>query len=48
MNKSKTGYKRNSKDVNKPSNIIPGGHITMKDVDFKVLGVDDKGYAKVM
>jgi len=34
--------------VCKPVNIIPGEHITMKGVDFKVLGVDNNGYAKVM
>ena len=48
MKKSIDGYKRNSKDVNEPCNIIPGGNITMKGVDFKVLGVDNNGYAKVM
>ena len=48
MAKSLTGYKHNSKDVNKPSNIIPGGDITMKGVEFKVLGTDDRGYTKVM
>ena len=48
MKKSKTGYKRNSPDVNKPTNIIPGGDITMSGVDFKVLGVDNNGYAKIM
>jgi hypothetical protein len=45
---SKLGYKRNSPDVNNPVNIIPGGNITMKDVDFKVLGIADNGYTKVM
>ena len=48
MGKSLDGYKWDSKDVNKPCNIIPGGDITMKGVDFKVLGVDNNGYAKVM
>jgi len=48
MKKSTDGYKRNSKDVNNPTNVIPGGDITMKGVDFKVLGVDNNGYAKVM
>ena len=48
MKFSKTGYKKKSLDVNKPVNVIKGGHITMKDVDFKVLGVDNNGYAKVM
>jgi len=48
INKSTKGYKRNSPDINKPTNVIAGGHITMKGVDFKVLGVDNNGYAKVM
>jgi hypothetical protein len=48
METSKTGYLENSPDVNKPQNIIQGGHITMKGVEFKVLGIDDKGYAKIM
>tara|TARA_Y100000310_G_C20578364_1_gene761661 strand:- start:259 stop:465 length:207 start_codon:yes stop_codon:yes gene_type:complete len=48
MKTSKTGYLKNSKDVSKPSNIIHGGDITMKGVEFKVLGTDDRGYTKVM
>ena len=48
MKKSIDGYKRNSKDVDEPCNIIPGGNITMKGVDFKVLGTDNRGYTKVM
>ena len=34
---SEKGYLKNSPDVNKPLNIIPGNKITMKGVDFKVL-----------
>lgn len=48
MKFSKKGYLRNSPDVNKPQNIIQGDSITMKGVDFKVHGVDNNGYAKVM
>ena len=48
MNTSKTGYLKNSPDVNNPQNIIEGGSITMKGVGFKVLGEDDKGYRKLM
>jgi len=48
MKFSKKGYLRNSPDVNKPQNIIQGGNITMKGVDFKVHGVDNNGYARVM
>jgi len=48
MKPSKKGYLRNSPDVNKPVNKILGNKITMKGVDFKVLGTDDRGYTKVM
>jgi hypothetical protein len=48
MKTSKTGYLKNSPDVNKSQNIIQGGDITMKGVDFKVLGTDDRGYTKIM
>jgi len=48
MKFSKKGYLSNSSDVNKPQNIIKGGNITMKGVDFKVHGIDNNGYAKVM
>tara|TARA_R100000742_G_C4278986_1_gene102600 strand:+ start:878 stop:1078 length:201 start_codon:yes stop_codon:yes gene_type:complete len=45
---SQKGYLRNSPDINKPQNIIPGNKITMKGVDFKVKGTDHRGYTKVM
>ena len=45
---SLTGYKRDSKDVNNPYNLIPSGNISMKNVDFPVLGVDNLGNSKVM
>ena len=48
MNISKTGYKKNSKDKNKPYNVIPSGNITMKDVEFDVLGIDNLGNKKLM
>ena len=48
MKTSKKGYLKNSPDVNKSTNKILGGKITMKGVDFKVLGTDDRGYTKVM
>jgi len=48
MKTSKTGYLKNSPDVNNPQNIIKGGDITMKGVEFKVLGTDDRGYTKIM
>lgn len=42
------GYKRNSPDVNNPYNIIPSNQITMNDVDFPVLGIDDLGNQIIM
>ena len=45
---SQDGYKRNSKDVNKPYNVIPSRNITMKNVDFPVLGIDNLGNSKMM
>lgn len=48
MNFSKKGYLSNSPDINKPQNIIKGGNITMQGVNFKVHGIDNNGYAKVM
>ena len=48
MKTSKKGYLKNSPDVNKSFNVIEGGNITMKGVEFKVLGIDDRGYTKVM
>ena len=48
MKSTKTGYLKNSPDVNNSTNVIKGGDITMKGVEFKVLGTDDRGYTKVM
>lgn len=48
MNISKTGYKKNSKDKNKSYNIIPSGEITMENVEFDVLGIDNLGNKKLM
>ena len=48
MKTSKKGYLKNSPDVDNPYNVIPGNKITMKGVEFKLLGIDDRGYAKVM
>lgn len=45
---SKSGYKRNSPDKHEKSLIIPSSEITMKGVDFPVLGVDNLGYAQMM
>ena len=45
---STEGYKRNSPDVNNPYNVIPSGNITMKGVDFPVVGTDNLGNTKMM
>ena len=42
------GYKSDSPDVNNPYNIIPSGNITMKGVDFPVMGTDNLGNTKAM
>lgn len=48
MRFSKEGYKRNSRDFDAEYNVIPSGRITMKDVPFPVLGMDELGNIKVM
>jgi len=45
---STEGYKSDSPDVNNPYNIIPSGDITMKGVDFPVIGTDNLGNTKAM
>tara|TARA_Y100000593_G_scaffold23633_1_gene46847 strand:- start:2272 stop:2508 length:237 start_codon:yes stop_codon:yes gene_type:complete len=45
---STQGYKRNSPDVNASSLIIPSGDITMEEVDFPILGIDNLGNRKIM
>lgn len=45
---STEGYKRNSPDRFNPYNIIPSGNITMEDVDFPILGIDNYGNQQVM
>jgi hypothetical protein len=47
-NLSTTGYKNDSPDKDRPYNLIPSGEITMKDVDFPVLGIDNLGNKKEM
>ena len=42
------GYKFNSPDVNNPFNIIESGSISMQDVDFPVLGMDNLGNQEMM
>ena len=49
MNKFSTqGYKKNSPDVGKKSNLIPSGNITMKGVELPVKGTDNLGNTKIM
>jgi hypothetical protein len=47
-NLSVKGYKKNSPDKDRLYNVIPSGEITMKNVEFPVLGIDNKGNSKVM
>jgi hypothetical protein len=47
-NLSKTGYKQDSPDKDRSYNVIPSGSITMKDVKFPILGIDNKGNSMVM
>jgi len=49
INKFSTqGYKKNSPDVDNAVNVIPSGDITMKGVEFEVVGTDNLGNTKVM
>lgn len=45
---STQGYKKNSPDKNRPMNVIPSNQITMSDVEFPVIGVDNLGNKIVM
>ena len=45
---TKTGYRRNSPDVNNDFNIIPSNRISMRGVDFPVFGVDNMGNSQMM
>lgn len=47
-NLSTEGYKKNSPDKDRPYNVIPSGDITMENVEFPVLGIDNLGNEKVM
>ena len=47
-NTSTQGYKKNSPDVDNSYNIIPSGDITMKGVEFPVMGEDNLGNVKLM
>lgn len=45
---STEGYKKDSPDKDNPFNIIPSGNITMKDVEFPVMGIDNLGNSEMM
>src|SRR5210317_1265928 len=45
---SVTGYKSDSPDVDNDFNIIPSNRITMEDVEFPVLGIDNLGNEQMM
>ena len=45
---SEDGYKSYSSDVNNPFNIIDSGRITMEDVEFPVMGIDNLGNSEIM
>lgn len=45
---STEGYKNGSPDIDNPFNIIPSGKISMKDVDFPVIGIDNLGNKQMM
>jgi hypothetical protein len=47
-NLSTTGYKKNSPDKDRPYNLIPSGKLTMENVEFPVLGIDNLGNSKLM
>lgn len=45
---STQGYKTNSPDVDNLYNTVPSGNITMKGVEFPVIGTDNLGNTKIM
>jgi len=42
------GYRRDSVDITNPVNFIPSGDISMKDVDFPIMGTDNLGNSQMM
>ena len=42
------GYRNDSPDKTNPVNFIPSGNISMKDVDFPIMGVDNLGNSQIM
>ena len=47
-NITRTGYKKDSPDVNNDFNIIPSGDITMEGVEIEIKGEDNLGNIKIM
>ena len=45
---STEGYKSDSPDKNNPANLIASGSITMENVEFPVMGMDNLGNSKMM
>jgi hypothetical protein len=48
MRFSKNGYKITSQDFDQEYNVIPSNRITMKEVPFPILAMDNLGNIKVM
>ena len=42
------GYRNDSPDKSNPVNFIPSGNISMKDVDFPIMGTDNLGNSQMM
>lgn len=42
------GYRNDSPDKTNPVNFIPSGNISMKDVDFPIMGTDNLGNSQIM
>ena len=42
------GYRNDSVDKTNPVNFIPSGNISMKDVDFPIMGTDNLGNSQMM
>ena len=42
------GYRNDSPDKTNPVNFIPSGNISMKDVDFPIMGTNNLGNSQIM
>ncbi len=45
---SLTGYRYDSEDVNNSVNLIPSNHISMKDVLFSIICIDNVGNVVIL